>query len=209
MKKIISIALPKGGVTKTTTCINLASKLNESSKVSVIDLDRSRQTTKFNSIHNKLNVSTANTSEHLSDLLSGSNDDFIILDLGGFDSEFQRWALFWSDIILIPVSDSDSDLIELLSFVKTINDSIFIDRNDYTKCLVLPSNVHHFNTSLQSELKEEFKDVDRYRVLDFNISRLSVYKSMMGTGKSIFEMDSKRAIEDNEKLAKEILKECV
>lgn len=208
MKKIISVALPKGGVTKTTTVINLASRLSKSHSVSVIDLDRSRQVSKFNSIFNNLNVLACNTSEHLKDLLYSCHDDFIILDLGGFDSELQRWALYWSDIILIPVTDSDSDLIELSSFVDTIQSSIFTNNNDYTKCLILPSRIHHFSTKLHVDLKKQFDKVDRFKVLDCRISQLSVYTRMMGSGKSVFQMDSQRAINDNIDLAESIIKEC-
>lgn len=207
MKKIISIALPKGGVTKTTTAINLSSGLNREYSVTLIDLDRNQQSAKFNSVHNKLNVLTADTPKELKKILEDIDSDFVVIDLFAFDSELQRWAMYWSDIVIIPISSSGNDLIELSPFIDIIRNNIFVD-NDYTKCFLLPSRVHYSNDSIFKELNDAFGNIPRFEVLKFKISQLSIYGKMMETGLSIFDMKNTRAINDNYKLVDKIIKEC-
>jgi len=91
--EVVSIGLRKGGVGKTTTAYNLAYRLSQNHNVTIYDLDRSKQSTKINSVHNKLNVVSIDTKEELKKSLSNSKDDYCIIDLGGFDSELQRWAM--------------------------------------------------------------------------------------------------------------------
>ena len=209
MKKIISLASgDKGGVSKTTTAINLASGLSRTHSVVLVDLDRSKQSTKFNSVKNNLTVVSFDLGKELSSFLENSNADFIIIDLGGYDSELQRWALFLSDLIILPTSSSDSDLIELFSFTDKIQDIIFTKDNDYARCLILASAVHNRSSCTQKELKEVYDSVPRIKVMSINIARGRGYDKMMSSGKSIFEMYNTRAIKDNEKLVNEILEEC-
>lgn len=207
MKKIICVALPKGGVGKTTTSFNLSIGLNREHTVSLIDLDRNKQSTKINNVLNKLNVFSADTPKQLKDLLQSLDSEFIIIDTFAFDSELQRWAMYWSDIVIVPVSASGNDLTELIPFVDTIENNIFVD-NDYTKCFLLPNRIHYSNNNIIIELQNYFKDKDRFEVMNFKISNLSVYGAMMEKGLSVFDLGNTRSINENYKLVDKIIKEC-
>ena len=108
--KIITIAHQKGGVGKSTIALNMAVELSEKYNLKVIDLDYQKSITIFNETRKEkklksLDIIHIETQKELISFLR-NNNDMILIDSGGFDSDLNRIAIIGADLIITPVSNN-------------------------------------------------------------------------------------------------------
>jgi len=126
---LIAVAHQKGGTSKTTIAFNLAVELNASQ---CFDLDPDKGGTtglKFLSEvrtrlgHQDLNVKQVHNKEELAEAINSDNDDIItVMDLGGLDSDINRIALGFADIVISPANDSILEIGGISEFSKILSE---------------------------------------------------------------------------------------
>jgi chromosome partitioning protein len=98
--------------------------------VLIIDLDGQKSVTtineirKLNKIEPTLNILLSDSVEKTIEFIGGNNDKIIIVDTGGFDQDYNRYVMVYSDIIVTPVSDAPIETIRLREFDQKILSSI-------------------------------------------------------------------------------------
>ncbi|MDQ7067768.1 MAG: ParA family protein [Sulfurimonas sp.] len=169
---VITVAHTKGGVGKSTLAWHLAQSI-VNKKVTIIDLDFQQTLYFVNIISGEhMNVLQPKTAAALIDILTTSLADIFIIDIGGFDSDINRIAISHSDKVLIPVSDS---LTEVLGF-KTFEGILEEINTDAKLCLVL-NNIHPLTKNFDI-IKEAISN-ENITLLDTIIRSRKVYKSSM------------------------------
>lgn len=182
---IITIAHTKGGVGKSTLTWNLAHSFLELGKtVKIIDLDFQQTLFFINAIRgtDTLKVLQPQTVEALIfELLQSTHEtDITLIDVGGFDNDLNRTAIDFSHKVLIPISDS---VTEVLGF-RTFNDilkELFLE--DKAEINVVLNNIHPLTKNFDI-IKEAVGDK---KILNTVIRSRKIYKTTLGVGSSVFD----------------------
>jgi chromosome partitioning protein len=207
LKKIATFGHDKGGVGKSTTAINIAVLANADYELTVIDLDPKRQFTVFNSNRKdskKINQFEPKNKKELVQFAK-DYDGLILIDLGGFDSDMFRTALLISDIVIVPLSNSDNDVLGLKDFNKILLD---IKQNqeknniDFEVAILL-NRIHHANKSAHKGLS---KYAAKYGFSIFNtvVRNNAIFENMLFCGKSVTEQTKEKPAKIVKKLYKEL-----
>lgn len=180
---ILTVAHTKGGVGKSTLVWHLAHSLKYAGRsVAIIDLDF-QQTLHYVNLMagSPLNVSIAFTAEGLIDLIGhlSVKYDFIMIDVGGFDNDINRTALTYSNKILIPLSDSVTEVIGFETFK-----SILTQISTSADFFMVLNNIHPLTRNFGT-IREAISGTNIV-LLDSVIRSRKIYKQTMGDGKSIF-----------------------
>ncbi|MCK9473367.1 ParA family protein [Sulfurimonas sp.] len=190
---IITIAHTKGGVGKSTLAWHLAHSF-ENKKVTIIDLDF-QQTLYFVNIigGDKLNVlQPLSVDELINELGAVATDDICIVDVGGFDSDINRAAIEHSDKIVIPISESVTEVLGFRTFEGILKEL----KVDVEKFVVL-NNIHPLTKNFG--IIEEAISKSNMKLLNTVIRSRKIYRTTMGEGNSIF------GVSDNMQAKEEIL----
>jgi len=186
---ILTVAHTKGGVGKSTLAWHLASSWHDK-KIAVIDLDF-QQTLHYINVmgESRLTLIQPQNSDELIDFftMSASQYDFVIVDVGGFDSAINRTALRYSHKILIPVSDSITEVLGFVTF-KAILSQISTSADIY----MVFNNIHPLTKNFDT-LREAISDTN-IQLLDTIVRSRKIYKTTMGEGKSVFNYDGAKAL---------------
>lgn len=186
IKYVIAAAHKKGGVGKSTTIMNLAVALSKKIKTTVIDFDSQKQTTKFNNRRkNKFNIKDIKDEKELISFLK-EDDGLTLIDLGGYDSSLSRTVLLLSDLIIIPLSDSDNELDGLVEFKEILADILKL--NEDIKCRVLITRIYHTDRSTLPRIKNFLEKDNSFDTFNTVLFSNALYKRMLGTGKTIYEL---------------------
>lgn len=192
--RVIVLAHQKGGVGKSTIASNIAVELQKITKVKVIDLDMQKSLTYFNHIRAKsglsaLNIIPATTISELSQVIN-NNEDILLIDVGGFDSDMNRLAIAGADILISPVSDSGVELVGLLSFKEILKDLRAIAPN--LQARVLLNRIHTRATNSINELKKFIDENEEFSGIMNTVLRDRVdYKRAYDKGQSVAEYNGK------------------
>lgn len=126
---LIAVAHQKGGCSKTTLAINLAIEMNVTD---CFDLDLAKGGTTGISFLSKLrkaaghpilNVTPINNKNDLMKCIAADSDDrLMIMDLGGLDSDVNRIALAYADLVITPASDSSLEIGGLVEFSRMLEE---------------------------------------------------------------------------------------
>ena len=189
--KVITISHQKGGVGKSTIALNLAVELSKKYTLKVIDLDYQKSLTIFNSIRQekklkKLDIVHISTQKELIHFLE-HNEDLILIDSGGFDSDLNRIAILGADLIITPVSDNLIEMYGLEAFKKILKD---LKKIKQCKSYVLFNKIEPRATKSLQELKKYIKNnLDYFDWLDVFIRRRADFAKSFELGKSVVEID--------------------
>jgi len=121
---IITIAHSKGGVGKSLLAWHIAIALD----VPIIDLDFQRTLVYTNNLREangrkKLSIIQPDTPEEFIELMdSWPEEQDIIVDVGGFDSNLNRAAIYISDVIITPAVDRVTEMAGLYKFHQIIEE---------------------------------------------------------------------------------------
>ncbi len=124
MSKVIAITNQKGGVGKTTTCVNLAASLGATKrKVLLIDLDPQGNATMGSGIQKEELTSSVN------DILLNEADihDIIVTTKFGYDLLPSNAALTAAEVRLLQMGEREYYLRKVLAEIRSNYDFIFID----------------------------------------------------------------------------------
>ncbi len=188
---IITFSHPKGGVGKTTLVFNYAIyHLLKGNEFTFIDLDGQKSVTYLNKLRDKqgletLDIITFSNYRDLGKFLEKNANKNIIIDTGGFDSDNNKTAILYSDIIITPVSDSPIELIRLITFKKNILKDMEKKIHKEIKPYVILNRIH-------SSVKNIEPQIDKLKEIGFNTFKTIVrdrarIKFSLENGSSIFE----------------------
>jgi len=203
---ILTVAHTKGGVGKSTLAYNIAIALLLFKKtVKIVDLDFQKTlylTNQLRQMHDKnpLNVIHVYSREEIAELINNHDEnDFLIIDVGGFDSDINRIAIMGSDFIITPLSDSVTEVFGLKTF-ETILAEIGVEGVHVLLNNISPStkNLDHIIDGIN-----QYKGMTVMKTI---IRQRADFKKTMGAGMGVAELeqDSKAKDEINE-LINEIL----
>lgn len=207
MKKsfVIVIAHQKGGVGKSTIASNLAVELSKNHSIHVVDLDMQKSLTYFQSLRNKselnnFNIKNIQNKEDLKQIIN-TNQNLLLIDVGGFDSDINRIAILGSDLIITPVSDSGIELIGLLSFRNILREIRKHRPNLVAK--VLLNRVHSRACGSLNEIHNFIQNNNEFTKFTTILRDRVDYKKAFDMGKSVVELNGKASQEMNN-LIKEV-----
>lgn len=196
---VFTVAHSKGGVGKSTLSWNLANALKfENKKVKIIDLDF-QQTCFFLNLlaGNRFEVLQTTTVSELKSILKNKKDDeYIIIDTGGFDIDINRIAIENANKVLVPLSESPMDIIGFETFKAILKESrVQID--------VVLNNIFHSQKDFSAITS--ILDLSYMKLLTTVIRQRKIYKTVLVNGGSVFESNDLRAINDIKNLLNELL----
>jgi len=202
MSIIITVAHTKGGVGKSTLAWNLAHSLRvHGEEVKIIDLDFQQTLFFINAIAQMGNQETIEvlqpqSGSELIEIIEEYHG-YLIVDLGGFDSDINRIALSRADKILVPISPSITEVIGFKTF-----EAIIEDINATSINMVL-NNIH--------PLQKDFTEIENVvnqsgaKLLKTVIRSRKTYKDVLALGKSVFTYTDLKATEEIERLKDELI----
>lgn len=212
--KIISIANQKGGVGKTTVCMNTASRLaNEGARVLVADADPQGTACAWSSANNTeigfpafvVNLSGAEEKLHIEIRKALHQYDYILIDCPpNLKAKATRSALMISDLVLIPVIPSPGDLWATAGIQELLSD-IRDTLNPAIKSLLIPNLVQP-NTIMSRDVIEALKTLEIPICKTFLHNRVA-YKESVIQGCSIFDIEDgeNKAAHEFENFLEEVL----
>jgi len=209
---IITFSHQKGGVGKSTLAWNLSVLLQKKYNIQLVDLDAQKTLTIVNNIRAKnpklkmVNVrSFENKEELLAYIKNDSDDRLSIIDVGGFDSNINRIAIAYADIVITPVSDKEMDLFGLQSFERILGE-ISESINDKVVVKVLLNDINPQKSKLE-DIREFITRSSHFELLDTVIRTRADFAHSVGKGMSVVEYNEDgKASKEAKSLAKEIKK---
>lgn len=202
----ITVAHTKGGVGKSTLAWHLAHSLKEIGKtVTLVDLDFQQTLHFVNSIRGLDDIKVLQpqtVGEVLEVLLQATHNktDYFIVDVGGFDSDINRTAIDCSHKVLIPISDSVTEVLGFKTFEGILDELILGD----TEFNIVLNNIHPLTRNF-SIIKEAIGD--KYKLLDSIVRTRKVYKTTLGVGSSVFDTNNEMAKDEIRGVRDELIKD--
>jgi len=204
---IITIAHSKGGVGKSLLAWHLAIGL----KVPIVDLDFQRTLVYTNNLrqangYRKLNIIQPESPEVFIELMDNWPDDKnIIIDVGGFDSNLNRAAIYISDIIVTPAVDRVTEMAGLYKFHQII-DELSKKMNTDIKADILLNDVSP--TSKDFSVMEDLVDqLEHFNLMNTIVAHRADFYKTMEEGKGVTELEGdSKAKKELKQLIKEIKK---
>jgi len=211
---IVLFGHQKGGVGKSTVAINTAYHLQKKYKdLMLLDLDSQNSAILFNQLRMSENLSTIKCVKesdidfsNFIDAYSGNQDNLLIIDSGGYDSDINRAALIKADIIITPVGISQIEIFGLQKFRKILKEASEA-LGKKIKTNVLLNNVDSRSKNKLRDLREYIKENNKYfNLLDSIIHTRADFKNSYGDGLTVKEFNKKgTAAQEIKQLTKEIL----
>ncbi len=208
---IINISHQKGGVGKSTVAFNLAISLSQNFKVEVVDLDVQNTVTHTNKIrkengNKKLKIKYIKDEIELKEYIEKDSDDKItIIDSGGFDSSLNRLAIFYSDMVITPVSDRFNEISGLMKYIEILQELNEITGEDI-KVNVLLNNINPKVKNFEG-LQKFIKKNKEFKLMDTILRQRVDYDKAAWKGLSVKEYNKEgKATVEFTQLVKEIKK---
>ena len=211
---IVLFGHQKGGVGKSTVAINTAYHLQKKYKdLMLLDLDSQNSAILFNQLRMSENLPTIKCVKesdidfsNFIDAYSGNQDNLLIIDSGGYDSDINRAALIKADIIITPVGISQIEIFGLQKFRKILKEASEA-LGKKIKTNVLLNNVDSRSKNKLKDLREYIKENNKYfNLLDSVIHTRADFKNSYGDGLTVKEFNKKgTAAQEIKQLTKEIL----
>ncbi len=204
---IVTIAHSKGGVGKSLLAWHLAIGLD----VSIVDLDFQKTLVYTNSLraangYTPIEIIQPETPEAFVELMdTWPEEKHIIIDVGGFDSNLNRTAIFISDIIITPAVDRVTEIAGLYKFHQIIEE-LSEKMNVNIQANVLLNDVSPSARDF-SVIEEMIDNLKHFQLMDAVVAHRADFYRTMEEGRGITEIpkDSK-AKQEIKHLIKTILK---
>jgi len=204
---IITVAHSKGGVGKSLLAWHLAIGL----KTPIVDLDFQRTLVYTNNLrkangYKKLKIIQPESPEEFIELMDNwPEDKNIIIDVGGFDSNLNRAAIYISDVIITPAVDRVTEMAGLYKFHQII-DELSKKLHADIKADILLNDVSP--TSKDFSVMEDLVDsLEHFTLMDTVIAHRADFYKTMEEGKGVTELEGKsKAKKELKQLIKEIKK---
>jgi len=205
MANVIYVGNEKGGVSKTTTTINLARAIQvlTGELPALIDSDPSKGLTKLLRCA-KLGwqASYVSDSDDLMDAIEGDNGSrFILIDGGAQISNLTMACTRAANTILILVQPSPVDLVQTADYLSLVKDQLKID-SDKKAAFVLSM---HDKTNITKALRPMLANYG-LPVID-GLSKKGAYKDSLASGVTVFEPYKDQLTQNNKRANKEIKEE--
>jgi len=204
---IITVAHSKGGVGKSLLAWHLAIGL----KAPIVDLDFQKTLVYTNSLreangYKKLKIIQPETPEDFIEFMDEwSEDKNIIIDVGGFDSNLNRAAIYISDVILTPTVDRVTEMAGIYKFHKIIEE-LSSKMKTHIKSHVLLNDVSPTAKNF-SVMEELIDNLEHFTLMDTILAHRADFYRSMEEGRGVTEIEGKsKAKKELKKLIKEIKK---
>jgi chromosome partitioning protein len=203
---IITIAHSKGGVGKSLLAWHLAIGL----KVPIVDLDFQKTLVYTNSLrrvngHKELTIIQPESPEEFIELMDAwPEDKHIIIDVGGFDSNLNRAAIYISDLIITPAIDRVTEMAGLYKFHEIIKELSEKMQTDIVANILL--NDVSPNARDFSIIKELVDNLHHFGLMDTVVVHRADFYKTMEEGRGVMELKSSKAKDEIKQLIKEIKK---
>ncbi len=204
---IITIAHSKGGVGKSLLAWHLAIGL----KVPIVDLDFQKTLVYTNSLrvangHKPIEIIQPETPEAFVELIdTWPEEKHLIIDVGGFDSNLNRTAIFISDVIITPAVDRVTEIAGLYKFhqiIEELSEKMDVD----IQANVLLNDVSPSARDF-SVIEEMIESLDHFRLMDVVVAHRADFYRTMEEGKGITELTKEsKAKNEMKQLIETILK---
>jgi chromosome partitioning protein len=202
MKKIITFGHTKGGVGKSTLAWHTAhALLNTGKKVTLVDLDF-QQTLFFVhalSENPKIEVLQPRSASELIEIFEESHG-YLVVDVGGFDSDLNRIALRYSEKIVVPISNSITEIIGFKTY-----EAILEECEIKGSVNLLLNNIHPLTQNFDELLEATKTKLKHTSILKTVIRNNKMYKESMAQGKSVFDYKNEKCIKAIEDLKNELI----
>lgn len=207
---IITVAHSKGGVGKSLLAWHLAIGL----KTPIVDLDFQKTLVYTNSLrkangYKKLKIIQPESPEAFIELMDNwPEEKHIIIDVGGFDSNLNRAAIYISDIIITPAVDRVTEMAGLYKFHQIIEELSEKMQTDIIADILLNDvSPTQKDFSLIEDLVENLK---HFNLMDAIIAHRADFYKTMEEGRGVTEIEGKsKAKKELKQLIKEIKKRIV
>jgi len=204
---IITVAHSKGGVGKSLLAWHLAIGL----KTPIVDLDFQKTLVYTNNLrkangYKKLKLIQPETPEAFIELMdTWPEHKNIIIDVGGFDSNLNRAAIYISDIIITPAVDRVTEMAGLYKFHQIIEElSTKMKTNITADILLNDVNPTAKDFSVMEDLVNKLK---HFKLMNTIVAHRADFYKTMEEGKGVTEIDGKsKAKKELKQLIKEIKK---
>ena len=203
---IYTIAHSKGGVGKSLLAWHLAIAL----KVPIFDLDFQKTLVYTNSLRKQNGykpldiVHLRKPEEFIRYIEEWPEDDELIVDVGGFDSNMNRMAMYVSDIIVTPAVDRVTEMAGLFKFHQILEElSTKMDIEVNANILLNDVNPSAKDFSVMQELVEQYP---RFELMKTVVAHRADFYKTMEEGKGVTELKKSKAKDEIKKLVKEIKK---
>lgn len=204
---IITVAHSKGGVGKSLLAWHLAIGM----KTPIVDLDFQKTLVYTNNLrkangYKKLNIIQPETPEAFIKLMDEwPEEKHIIIDVGGFDSNLNRAAIYISDIIITPAVDRVTEMAGLYKFHQII-DELSIKMKTDIKADILLNDVSPTAKDF-SVMEDLVGSLKHFRLMDTIVAHRADFYKTMEEGKGVTEIEGKsKAKKELKQLIKEIKK---
>lgn len=207
---IIAFSHQKGGVGKSTIAVNTAIELAKDYKVEIVDLDVQRTITATQKIRSNddslkpLKINYINNESELESFIKNKDKDTIyIFDTGGFDSSLNRNAIYFSDLVITPVSDKFNEVSGLMKFKEILEEIESVTKSNM-KVHVLLNNINPQIKKFDS-IRAFLNSNKEFILLDSILKTRVDYDKASWLGKSVFEYNpNSKASEEFRTLINEI-----
>lgn len=194
---IITIGHTKGGVGKSTLAFNIAHNLQlQGRDVAIIDLDFQQTLYYINEIRGKtlkkIPMIAISSIEHLMRVFN-EHTGVLVVDVGGFDSDINRVAIKYADELIVPITNSITEVLGFKTFEKILKEESPVGAN--IKISVLLNSIHPLARDF-TVIKKAIGDKPHIKLLDTIVRRRKVYAESLGVGKSVLECKDEKAKEE-------------
>jgi chromosome partitioning protein len=204
---IITVAHSKGGVGKSLLAWHLAIGI----KAPIVDLDFQKTLVYTNSLRNAngkkpLEIIQPESPKEFIELMDNwpENKD-IIIDVGGFDSNLNRAAIYISDLIVTPAVDRVTEMAGLYKFHEIIKElSEKMKTNIQADILLNDVNPSSKDFTVIEEL---VGNLDHFRLMKSVIAHRADFYKAMEEGMSVTEIKDGKVKNKAKKEIKKLIKE--
>lgn len=204
---IITVAHSKGGVGKSLLAWHLAIGL----KTPIVDLDFQKTLVYTNNLrkvngYKQLTIVQPESPESFIELMDEwPEDKHIIIDVGGFDSNLNRVAIYISDIIITPAVDRVTEMAGLYKFHQIIEELSAKMKTDIIAYILL-NDVSP--TSKDFTIMEDLVgNLKHFNLMDTIVAHRADFYKTMEEGRGVTELEgTSKAKKEIHELIKEIKK---